>query len=53
MHALPGQCRPMINNASILLSILATGYVVFRAIQLDKLMPWFGRRSPPAAQPKR
>jgi hypothetical protein len=33
----------MINNVSILLSILAVAYVIGRAIRLDKTRPWFER----------
>ena len=50
----------MINNLSILFSLAAVGYVVLRAIMLDKMLPWFkGKESglravrKPAARGKR
>ena len=44
----------MIDNVSILLSIVATAYVVFQAIRLDKTLPWFGERSKvPPVKPRR
>ena len=46
----------MINTLSILISLLAVGYVVVRAAMLDKMLPWF-KPIPPRlieeAKPKR
>lgn len=36
----------MINNMSILLSLLVVGYTILRAIRLDKTEPWFGKLRP-------
>ncbi len=36
---------PMINNFSILFSIVAVFWVGFRAIVLDRKVPWFGTAS--------
>ena len=36
----------MINNLSILFSLLVVGYAVLQAIRLDKTEPWFGKLSP-------
>lgn len=38
----------MIDSLSIILSTLACLYVVYRAVQLDRILPWFGA---PAARP--
>lgn len=44
----------MIDNAALLLFGLLIVYTVFRAIKLDKLMPWFSADSePPKEQSKK
>jgi hypothetical protein len=40
----------MIDTAAILFSTLACLFVIFRAIQLDKTLPWYGPPKPPAAE---
>ena len=34
----------MIDSLSILLSTLACLFVVYRAVELDRVLPWFGKR---------
>lgn len=42
----------MIDNVALLLFGLLILYTVFRAIKLDKLLPWFAANSePPQQQP--
>ncbi len=40
----------MINNLSILLSLIVVGYTVLKAIKLDKTEPWFGKVRPYVAR---
>lgn len=39
----------MIDNLSILISLLAVGFVVFKAVVLDRTLPWFGPKPVPSA----
>lgn len=47
----------MIDNASLLVFGLAILYTVFRAVRLDKLIPWFApdseRHVPPSEKKKK
>jgi uncharacterized paraquat-inducible protein A len=43
----------MIDNVALLLFGLLILYTVFRAIKLDKLLPWFSAASEPPQQPSR
>jgi uncharacterized paraquat-inducible protein A len=43
----------MIDNVALLLFGLLILYTVFRAIKLDKLLPWFAAVSEPPRKPAR
>ncbi len=36
----------MIDNFSIILSTVACVFIIYRAVQLDRVLPWFGTPRP-------
>jgi hypothetical protein len=49
----PRQRSRMIDNAAILLFSTLIAYTVIRAIQLDKLLPWFSKDEQQPPPPKK